>query len=178
MVKTISLSLLLLFIQGGSMIEPERLPVSAFTHIPKIVRTQLAKQGCRIPQAWGEKRIHNIVSGEFARKGQTDWAALCSVGGRSHVVVLWGGNASCAPIKEELEDASGFQDVDGKGTMGFSIKIGVASPTFILDHRAKYRESHSAIIIAHDGIDFGFVEKGSRIEYCDKGKWHRFPGSD
>jgi hypothetical protein len=33
-------------------------------------------------------------------------------------------------------------------------------------------------VIAHDGIDDGFAEKGSRIHYFDGSRWHELPGAD
>ncbi|MEO8725422.1 MAG: hypothetical protein ABI383_04810 [Acidobacteriaceae bacterium] len=67
-----------------------------FPHVPANVRAELNQRHCLIPQDVETKGPHNIVSGEFARKGQKDWAAYCSVNGKSRVVVIWGGSVKCS----------------------------------------------------------------------------------
>src|SRR5258708_4860795 len=67
-----------------------------FQTVPPDVRVQLAKVHCLIPQDVETVMQHNVVSGQFAKKGQQDWAAYCSIEGKSHVVVIWGGPAKCS----------------------------------------------------------------------------------
>src|SRR5947208_17097962 len=38
------------------------------------------------------KKANNVIKGEFARPGQTDWAVLCSVKGVSTILVFWNGS--------------------------------------------------------------------------------------
>ena len=48
--------------------------------VPLNIQQRFSDMGCTIPQLhefWTAERPHNIISGEFAAKGQTDWAALC-----------------------------------------------------------------------------------------------------
>src|SRR6266581_8758902 len=56
-----------------------RLSPSAFPELPGNVVRELQRRGCTIPQEAFTKRHHNVIRGEFAQPGQTDWAILCSI---------------------------------------------------------------------------------------------------
>jgi len=56
-----------------------RLPPRAFPELPGNVVRELQRRSCTIPQTAFTKNPHNVIKGEFARPGQTDWAVLCSV---------------------------------------------------------------------------------------------------
>jgi hypothetical protein len=71
--------------------EPVRLPPTAFRELPKALARELQKFACTIPQVSGVAEPHNVIRGEFAKAGQTDWAALCSKDGTSTVLVFWNG---------------------------------------------------------------------------------------
>jgi hypothetical protein len=59
-----------------------RLPPSSFRELPREVIEDLQNRRCAIPQAVpgssGHSNPHNVIRGEFVKKGQTDWAILCS----------------------------------------------------------------------------------------------------
>ena len=90
-----------------------------FKTVPARVRSKLNEGQCLIPQDAENAVPHNIVSGEFARQGQRDWAAYCSVQGKSKVMVVWGGPSQCSgspfdagPVRDstlssDLDDAAG-----------------------------------------------------------------------
>ena|SRR5256885_1822750 len=70
-----------------------RLSPTAFPELPANLVQELQRRGCTIPQeAYSETQPNNVIKGEFARPGQTDWAVLCSVKGVSTILVFW--NAS------------------------------------------------------------------------------------
>src|ERR1700737_4039818 len=46
----------------------------------------------------------NVIHGEFARRGQEDWAVLCSKGGSSTIVIFWGKTTACPASLARLED--------------------------------------------------------------------------
>jgi len=71
--------------------EPLRLPPAAFRELPKSLVRELEKLGCTIPQASGVTEPHNVIKGEFAETGKTDWAVLCSKDRASTVLVFWNG---------------------------------------------------------------------------------------
>ena len=72
--------------------EPVRLSPAAFRELPKGLVRELQKLKCTIPQASGVAEQHNVIQGEFAKRGQTDWAVLCSKDGESTVLVFWNGS--------------------------------------------------------------------------------------
>ena len=42
----------------------------------------------RNPQVLATGKLDNVVRGEFAKRGQSDWAVLCSVNGVSSILVF------------------------------------------------------------------------------------------
>lgn len=72
--------------------EPLRLQPAAFRELPKSLARELQKLGCTIPQARGVTEPHNVIRGEFAKTGQTDFAVLCSKDRASTVLVFWNGS--------------------------------------------------------------------------------------
>src|SRR5262252_1598333 len=70
-----------------------RLKPSAFPELPQAVMTELQRRGCTIPQLPGARRS-NVIKGQFAKPGQTDWAVLCSIRRISAILVFWNGSAS------------------------------------------------------------------------------------
>jgi hypothetical protein len=84
---------------GNRYVRPQDFP-----DIPADVRAQLVQSGCLIPQDLETTVPHNVVSAELARKGQRDWVAYCSVDGKSHLVMMWGGAAKCSGDPFGLED--------------------------------------------------------------------------
>lgn len=153
-----------------------RLVPRAFPNLPPAVTHHLERRGCRIPQTAYDERPHNVVSGEFARPGQTDWAVLCSVNGSSTILVFWSGEARDVAEIAPGEDLGYLQGM-GQGRMGYSRMIGVAGRKFILDHHQAYG-GVTPPEIDHLGIDDAFVEKASVVHYFHQGQWLRLTGAD
>lgn len=90
-----------------------------FKAVPARVRSKLNEGQCLIPQDAENTVPHNIVSGEFARQGQQDWVAYCSVHGKSKLMVVWGGPSQCSgspfddgpvsdsTVSSDLDDSAG-----------------------------------------------------------------------
>ena len=81
-----------------------RLPPAAFPELPRPVVHELQRRGCTIPQEAFTKEPHNVIHGEFAKTGQTDWAVLCSVKGVSTILVFWNGSEKNPAEIATLED--------------------------------------------------------------------------
>ena len=64
-----------------------RLRPAAFPDVPKNLITELERRGCTIPQPYTDRKS-NVIRGEFARPGQTDWAVLCSAQGYTSLLVF------------------------------------------------------------------------------------------
>lgn len=115
----------------------------------------------------------NVIHGEFARRGQEDWAVLCSKGGSSTIVIFWGKTTACPASLARLDDAHYLKR--GKDTkVRYSRSIRALGEGDLGDR--------GGIVglkpMAHQGIDDRFVGKSSALFYCSEGKWKIFPAKD
>lgn len=154
-----------------------RLPPSGFPQLPRAVQAALEKRRCTIPQSFYPKRPHNVVSGSFARPGQRDWAVLCSVGGRSTILVFWAGGATPAPAELAPTDDAVFLQGIGDGQIGYSRAIDRVDTAWIREHAEAY-DGPLPKRLDHDGINDAFVEKASQVFYYEDGAWQELAGSD
>ena len=153
----------------------DRLAPAVFFELPSHVLASLERDGCTVPQAWGEDIPHNVVGGSFAAPDQNDWAVLCSVGQSSSIVVFWGGPVSCpSPVAASLPDRSFLQGLGADGIL-FSRGISTVQPDprywEVLDGPFPDTFTHSAISDA-------FYEKGATAYYCQGGRWLKFTSGD
>ncbi len=158
-----------------------RFPPSAFPELPRSIAINLQRRGCSIPQTPYLQKPHNVIKGEFAKAGQTDWAVLCSKkqapargsGARyaSSILVFWNGSGKAPAELSKREDRIYLQSVSAN-QIAFSRTIGPAAIDFILQH------NHSAGNIDHQGIDDSFAEKGSTTWFYRDGKWSKLLGAD
>jgi hypothetical protein len=155
-----------------------RLEPREFPGMPPAVADDLQRRGCTIPQTYVKRLPHNVISGRFRDRAEVDWAVLCSRQGRSTILIYWSGSAGDVATLGEAADATYVQYV-GEGRSGYSRFIATASPEMI-EHNCRVSEAPAPKCprIAHDGIDDGFTEKGSRVLYFDGGRWHDLPGAD
>jgi hypothetical protein len=153
-----------------------RLPPAAFPELPGKVVRELARRGCGIPQEAFTKKPHNVIRGEFAKPGQTDWAVLCSVRGASSILVFWNGSeknpAEIAPLQDRI-----FLQGLGGDRIGYSRGISAAGRDFIMRHYRAYGGPKPPPI-DHQGIDDAFIEKASVTWYLHGGKWLKLTGAD
>lgn len=153
-----------------------RLSPSAFPDLPEAVARELSSRGCRIPQvSWANKLPHNVIRGEFAKPGQTDWAVLCSRGRESAILVFWNGspdNSAEIARSPDRQWLQGYMPTE----IGFSRGIGVAKVDAIRRRDRAYGRQTPPL--DHDAIDDPFIEKASVIHYYNRGQWKRLPGAD
>jgi hypothetical protein len=149
---------------------------NAFGELPVSLRQSLEQQRCRIPQ-WipqsrGVRPPHNVVTGEFQKLGQRDWAALCVRGSKATIMVFWAGSA--ARVEEVVVHAF----TPGQW-------LGVAKPDYIRAHLGPAADpdpntndyDKPPAVIDHDGLEDGIL-CCSTIRYYHQGRWLRFPGAD
>ena len=131
-----------------------RLQPSEFKELPLAFAQRLTARGCTIPQTRGkdQKGPVNVIHGEFAQHGQTDWAVLCSARGRSVILIFWGGPTRCPDEVENLPDGNGRFIFPAK-EIDNSMDEPIQRP------------------ITHQGIGDAWVDKGSKINFCEKGQW-------
>jgi len=157
--------------------EVRRIPPRDFKQLPPGIVSQLERMNCAIPQRWDhlpDQPLQNVISGEFARKGQRDWAVLCSAAGKSWIQVFWGGPEKCAARVGESDDF--LQEVE-PGKIGYARQIAAADEKNIL-HYQKENGGPPPPRITHLGIDDGFGESGSTVRYCQRGRWLELMGGD
>lgn len=84
--------------------------------VPAGVTRELNRRACRVPQHTYQKKPHNVIAGEFALVGQTDWAVLCLVGGVSN-------GAADKPAEIAATGGGAFVQALGGGRSGSSRDI-------------------------------------------------------
>lgn len=153
-----------------------RLPPTAFRVLPASVVRELQRRGCTIPQEAYSKTLNNVVSGQFARRRQKDWAVLCSIKGASSILVFWNGSATNPADLARSEDMNYLQSgADDK--ILFSRGISAAGSDFIMKHYHAHGGPRPPRV-DHQGIDDAFLEKASVTLYFFGGKWLQLTGSD
>ena len=158
-----------------------RLSPAAFPDIPQSVRGELERRGCTIPQVPGAQvpgmaGLQNVIRGEFAKPGQTDWAVLCSVNRVSSILVFWNGSAGGAADIEKREDIHSLQSAGGDRIV-YSRLITPANAHFVTEHYEAYGGPKPPPL-DHQGIDDAFVGKASVVDYFYQGAWLRLTGAD
>lgn len=153
-----------------------RLQPSVFAQLPIQIVRALQEQGCTIPQSFVDLQPHNVVQGELRRKGQVDWAVLCSRDDHSSILVF--GNSSPTRITEISRQPDGiFVQGIGGGKLGYSRRIGIVGKQFITEHYRAYGGPEPPRI-DHQGIDDAFLEKASVVHYYHEGRWLELTGAD
>ena len=153
-----------------------RLPPSAFHDLPASVAHELQRRGCTIPQDSFTKKPHNVIHGEFAKPGQTDWVALCSINRVSTILVFWNGSPKNPAMIAPMEDRNFLQGISAT-EIGYSRELSAAGKEFILRHYRAYG-GPTPPPIDHQGIDDAFMEKASVTWYFYDGKWMKLSGAD
>jgi len=154
-----------------------RLRPAAFPVLPGLVRVELERRGCTMPQDATNPEKHNVIRGQFARRGQFDWAVLCSVKGASSILVFWNGSAKAPASIAPSEDSRWVQSL-GQGKSGYSRRIAAVGRAVILSHYHAYGGQKPPSPLDHQGIDDAFVGKASVTYYFHRGKWLQLTGAD
>jgi hypothetical protein len=168
--------LLLLAIAAFCYGEITRLRPSDFPELPRNIVQDLQRRGCSIPQVPIVKGRQNVIKGQFAKPGQTDWAVLCSLNGSSTILVFWNGsekNPAQIETQNEQDSLQGWTN----NKMVFSRKLDPAAKAYIM----RQYEAFGGVKpppIDHQGINDVFVGKASVVLYFYQGKWLHLTGDD
>lgn len=149
---------------------------SAFNQFPQKVALDLERRGCRIPQQAYTNQKTNVIRGEFASPGQTDWAVICSVRGVSRILVYWNGEERSPAEIAQFADRIYVQK-DAGGRFQFLRGINPVGQEFIMKHFRAYGGPRPPPL-DHQGIDDAVLEKGSITWYYYDGKWLELTGTD
>jgi len=144
--------------------------------LPVAVLRELQHRRCTVPQESFSKPPNNVISGQFVRRGQTDWAVLCSINGSSSILVFLNGSASNPAELARREDKIYLQSLVGD-KIGFSRGISTVGKDFIVQ-RYQAAAGPKPPPIDHQGIDDAFLDKASVVQYFFKGEWLELPGDD
>ena len=157
-----------------------------FEGVPAEVQRILSEEGCTIPQIprIRTNKKYSLISGEFAVKGQTDWAALCSRDGSSTIVVLWGGPVLCRswlekrPHLNSLQTGiTGHRDDKGEYTVGIIFDRSIF--TYPATSRVLWEMDEGLPAErTHDSIGDGIHGKAATAYYCHEGQWIEFGVAD
>jgi hypothetical protein len=153
--------------------EIKRLDPSAYS-LPGEISAYLKKRSCMVPQVWRASEPGNVISGEFYRPGQRDWAVLCACKGRLSILVFQAGRTEHVDELGESDESSYLQNMGGE-EIGFSRAIATVGEAYIVSH---YKGGPQPRPIDHAGINDIFVEKGSVVHYWHNGQWLRLDGAD
>jgi hypothetical protein len=153
-----------------------RLSPAAFPELPKNLRAELQRRGCTIPQLSMTEGRQNVIKGEFAKPGQTDWAVLCSVGRISSILVFWNASEINPGRIAETKDIDRLQGAEGDKIV-YSRAITAVGKADIMRHYLGYGGPRPPPI-DHQGIDDAFVGKASVVNYLYQKKWLQLTGAD
>ena len=155
-----------------------RLPPSAFPQLPEDIVKWLEEKGYTIPQMpqalfpYEKQEPHNVISGEFAQPGQTDWAVLASKEGKSSIIVFWGGNENNNTELLEKEDRwylLGYREDE----IYYSRGILLIERDSLIKNYEPY-DDYKVPLLDHDAIMNMLDYKPSLVYYYYKGKWLKF----
>src|SRR6266852_4056606 len=118
-------------------VQVTRLAPSAFPELPANIRRELKCRGCAIPQVRGDEKPQNVIEGEFTRKGQTDWAVLCSVNRVSTILVFRNASERNPSELAREDDIDTLQAVGGDA-IAYSRAISRVGREYILSHYRAY----------------------------------------
>lgn len=149
-----------------------------FKTAPVRIRQKLESDGCLIPQAtFFAKGRSNLVHGELGRKGQIDWAALCSKNRTSVVEIVWGGSVRCADrlnLSTDRDWLQAAEKAEGQWRIDFSRLLRVVNYGDAVD----YASPPAPGSMDHQGLEDAFAGKASSVFYCTKGQWVVVAGAD
>lgn len=138
-----------------------RLEPSSFTTVPSAVRAWLTQQGCTVPQTHFAREPHNVVRGSFTKSKAREWAALCSIGGTSEILIFTAASSEPLARFAKFRDETFIQNV-APGRSDFSRLLRAVPST----------------VRGLSGVDDAFVEKASTVWIYERGRWQEKPGAD
>lgn len=143
------------------------LPVASFPDLPTEVAARLDRFGCMIPQTFEAQQPENVIQGAFRAPNSQDWAALCSVDGRTTLYVFFAGQYDSPEPLRSQADTLWLGAEPGSSVYGSSWGIAVRNA-------ADLRESHQWRGIAHfdhDAIEDARLERSATVHFWQAGKW-------
>lgn len=146
------------------------LPVTSFPELPDSIATALRTRGCLIPQTYEAFHPENVIRASFERAGSTDWAVLCSAGGKvSLLVFLASGSAANPSVLATAAETSRLQMHDPSGELGFNWGIDAATPAQVHDGQAGME--HRPPPPEHDCVADSVIDRRTAYRCYRNGAW-------
>lgn len=144
------------------------LPINAFPQLPASVQDALTRRGCLIPQTYEAHQPENVVHASLERPGSSDWAVLCSAGGRVSLLVFFssGGDPMVVASAPETDR---LQAHEATNVLGFNWGIDPASPQTV--HEAQFGMSHPPPRLDHDALADSVIERRTIYRVYANGAW-------
>jgi hypothetical protein len=140
-----------------------RLPVESYPKLPSKIAVILHSRGCNIRQVSQGRQAQNVIQGEFFRKGEKGWAVLCSITGKSLILVFRNEHDTSPYAIGESRDDQFIMDT-GHGAKVYLREISSVDRKFILHYYHVYGGPKPPQI-DHNGIEDSFLEKASVVWY-------------
>ena len=148
-----------------------RVAIDRFSALPPTVREAFTQINCQVPQSTPAAPA-NVIQGEFAARGQRDWAALCSDGTLTQIRVVWGGSARCDDRVATTQDADTLV-ATAPGVYTYNRTIATATAAQVERLLVKYRTTLPEDP-AHHAIDDA-TDRVSVLRYCAGRQWLSVP---
>lgn len=144
------------------------LPINAFPQLPASVQDALTRRGCLIPQTYEAHQPENVVHASLERPGSSDWAVLCSAGGRVSLLVFFssGGDPMVVASAPETDR---LQAHEATNVLGFNWGIDPASPEVV--HEAQLGMNHPPPRLDHDALADSVIDGRTIYRVFAKGAW-------
>jgi hypothetical protein len=149
------------------------LPVSSFPQLPASIAELLNRRGCLIPQTYEAHHPENVVHASLARASSSDWAVLCSVGGKVSLLVFMenGVREQGQPtVLASAAEKDRLQAHDSTGVLGFNWGIDQATPSQV--HEAQAGMEPRPAEIDHDALADTVVEHRTIYHFFTKSNWN------
>jgi hypothetical protein len=161
------------FDQANSMVQ--RLSPNDFDQLPTNIKKDLLKRRCTIPQSFNSTIPHNVIIGSFLRKGQKDWAVLCSSGQVSSILIYPNEATKNVYTIASLPDKHYLMKIGDK--IVYARGIESVNAGYIVRHHEAYGGPKPPPI-DHEGINNMLGDTASSVFYYHRGKWLRLTGAD
>lgn len=143
------------------------LPVASFPDLPAEVAAQLNRTGCMIPQTFEAQQPENVIEGAFRAPNSRDWAALCSVAGRTTLYVFFAGHYDSPEAVRSQADTLWLGAEPGSSVYGSAWGIAVRNAADMHESR----QWHGTVRFDHDGIEDARLERSATVDYWQADKW-------
>jgi hypothetical protein len=151
--------------------EKVSLPPTAFPELPVNLVKELQRRECLIPQGAAPNQ-RNVIKGEFLRRGQADWAVVCSSKGTQTLLVFANGSE-----KTPFELFKGVES----NTTDYETLIRAAAPQHITEIFNEWKSRNPRDLFRLPAMDHQGIERGSDslsvFVYFDGKRWLTMPGN-